>query len=406
MEQIAPAGPVYQAGTLSGNPLAMAAGLATLEVLARPGVWERAERWAAQAAEAIARPRPAGRRAGHRAAGRDDAHAVLHRRSRSATTPRPSAPTGRPTTPFFHAMLDGGVYLPPSAFEAAFTSAAHGEPSWSCSRSALALAHGGGSGRRRRGRRARRGLPAQAARRPGRGVRGGRARRRRRSAPSGGTVTSRSSGPNSMAAPPRRLARAAGRARAGGGRRRGGARGAKRATSSAGAAGRAPHVAQPSCSPPASSPTAPSSRSSASRSSTPATRRSRRASPRSSAGGSTRRCSTTSPTPSWRASSPAIRSSSRCGTRCPRLHALERTTARSSRRVQMQRGRKRDADAAAPAGPAGWCRSATDSRSSPTRSPGSCDAEIRLRAPVTQIRRGPKGWTVGAAFQRPSCTTR
>ena len=44
MEQVAPAGPVYQAGTLSGNPLAMAAGLATLDVLARAGIWERAER--------------------------------------------------------------------------------------------------------------------------------------------------------------------------------------------------------------------------------------------------------------------------------------------------------------------------------------------------------------------------
>src|ERR687890_1493961 len=54
MELIAPAGPVYQAGTLSGNPLAMAAGLATLDVLARPGVWDRAERWAARAAESIA----------------------------------------------------------------------------------------------------------------------------------------------------------------------------------------------------------------------------------------------------------------------------------------------------------------------------------------------------------------
>ena len=46
MELIAPAGPVYQAGTLSGNPLAMAAGLATLEVLSRPGVWQRAAQWA------------------------------------------------------------------------------------------------------------------------------------------------------------------------------------------------------------------------------------------------------------------------------------------------------------------------------------------------------------------------
>src|SRR3954452_21601617 len=55
MEQVAPAGPVYQAGTLSGNPLAMAAGLATLDQLARPGTWERAERWAGRLAETLTR---------------------------------------------------------------------------------------------------------------------------------------------------------------------------------------------------------------------------------------------------------------------------------------------------------------------------------------------------------------
>src|SRR6202795_1684639 len=46
MEQLSPVGPVYQAGTLSGNPLAMAAGLATLDVLSRPGVWQQAADWA------------------------------------------------------------------------------------------------------------------------------------------------------------------------------------------------------------------------------------------------------------------------------------------------------------------------------------------------------------------------
>src|SRR3954468_17888703 len=54
MELIAPSGPVYQAGTLSGNPLAMAAGLATLEELARPGVWQRAASWAERATAMIA----------------------------------------------------------------------------------------------------------------------------------------------------------------------------------------------------------------------------------------------------------------------------------------------------------------------------------------------------------------
>jgi glutamate-1-semialdehyde 2,1-aminomutase len=126
MEQIAPAGPVYQAGTLSGNPLAMAAGLATLDVLARPGVWQRAERWAACAADMLAR---AAARAGV---------PLTVQRVGTMLTPFFSAPpvtnyaeAGRADRAahavFFHAMLDAGVYLPPSAFEAAFTSTAHGE---------------------------------------------------------------------------------------------------------------------------------------------------------------------------------------------------------------------------------------------------------------------------------------
>ncbi|HEX6617846.1 MAG TPA: glutamate-1-semialdehyde 2,1-aminomutase [Gemmatimonadales bacterium] len=126
MEQIAPAGPVYQAGTLSGNPLAMAAGLATLDVLARPGIWERAERWAACAAEVLAR---GAARAG-----------VPLRVQRVGTMLTPFFTDSTVTNyaearrtdraayaAFFHAMLDAGVYLAPSAFEAAFTSAAHGE---------------------------------------------------------------------------------------------------------------------------------------------------------------------------------------------------------------------------------------------------------------------------------------
>jgi len=126
MEQIAPAGPVYQAGTLSGNPVAMAAGLATLDVLSRPGVWARAERWAARAAEAIA--------TSARAAGVP----VTVQRVGTMLTPFFSATPVRDYAEakrcdraayaaFFHAMLEGGVYLAPSAFEAAFTSAAHGD---------------------------------------------------------------------------------------------------------------------------------------------------------------------------------------------------------------------------------------------------------------------------------------
>jgi glutamate-1-semialdehyde 2,1-aminomutase len=125
MEQIAPAGPVYQAGTLSGNPLAMAAGLVTLDVLARPGVWDRAERWAASAADAIL----------HAAA--SAGVPVTVQRVGTMLTPFFTAGAVRNFDDakrcdraaygaFFHAMLDGGVYLPPSAFEAAFTSAVHG----------------------------------------------------------------------------------------------------------------------------------------------------------------------------------------------------------------------------------------------------------------------------------------
>ena len=126
MEQIAPAGPVYQAGTLSGNPVAMSAGLATLDVLGRPGVWARAERWAARAAEAITV-----------AAGAAGVPVTVQRVGTMLTPFFTGAPVRdyaeakrcdrAAYNAFFHAMLEGGVYLAPSAFEAAFTSAVHGD---------------------------------------------------------------------------------------------------------------------------------------------------------------------------------------------------------------------------------------------------------------------------------------
>jgi glutamate-1-semialdehyde 2,1-aminomutase len=126
MEYIAPAGPVYQAGTLSGNPLAMAAGLATLAVLSRPGVWQRAEDWANRAASAMSR---AADRAGV---------PLTVQRVGTMFTPFFSAAPVRDFAAakgadreaykrFFHAMLEAGVYLPPSPFEAAFASSVHGE---------------------------------------------------------------------------------------------------------------------------------------------------------------------------------------------------------------------------------------------------------------------------------------
>jgi glutamate-1-semialdehyde 2,1-aminomutase len=139
MEQIAPAGPVYQAGTLSGNPVAMAAGLATLEVLSRPGMWERAEEWARRAAEAIASAASAAgvavtvQRVGTMLTPFFSADPV-HDYAAARRTDRDAYAT------FFHAMLDAGVYLAPSAFEAAFTSTVHGAAELATLEAALASA--------------------------------------------------------------------------------------------------------------------------------------------------------------------------------------------------------------------------------------------------------------------------
>ncbi len=126
MEMVAPAGPVYQAGTLSGNPLAMAAGIATLDVLAERGTWEKAERAAAAAVAALSS-----------AAGKARAPLTVQRVGTMFTpffTDRPvtdfasaKASDRRRHAAFFHQMLEAGVYLPPSQFEAAFTSIVHSE---------------------------------------------------------------------------------------------------------------------------------------------------------------------------------------------------------------------------------------------------------------------------------------
>ena len=125
MDRVAPDGPVYQAGTLSGNPLAMAAGLAMLKVVRRPGFYEELEEksdwFAAEMAGILARV---------------GVPTVLNRVGSMMTcffTPDPVrdyesalwADTDRYGR-YFRAMLDGGVWLAPSQFEAAFISAAHG----------------------------------------------------------------------------------------------------------------------------------------------------------------------------------------------------------------------------------------------------------------------------------------
>lgn len=126
MERVAPTGPVYQGGTLSGNPLAMAAGLATLDVLARDDGWERAADWAERAALAITeQARHAGVPVTVQRVGTmftpffTSERVVDYASARRASATRYAA--------FFHAMLAHGVYLPPSPFEAAFTSTVHGD---------------------------------------------------------------------------------------------------------------------------------------------------------------------------------------------------------------------------------------------------------------------------------------
>jgi glutamate-1-semialdehyde 2,1-aminomutase len=139
MEQIAPSGPVYQAGTLSGNPVAMAAGLATLEVLSRPGTWERAEAWAARLAYLLAKSAASAgigltvQRVGTMLTP-FFSETPVHNFGEAKLTDR--AGYNR----FFHSMLEAGVYLPPSAFEAAFTSTAHGEAELAIIETALTAA--------------------------------------------------------------------------------------------------------------------------------------------------------------------------------------------------------------------------------------------------------------------------
>ncbi|WP_456426872.1 glutamate-1-semialdehyde 2,1-aminomutase [Rhodocaloribacter sp.] len=126
MELVAPAGPVYQAGTLSGNPLAMAAGIATLRALREPGLWRTLEARTAALVDGLGEAA--------RAAGIPIRQARLGTMFGTFFTDRPVydwASVARTDTArfvrFFRAMLENGVYLPPSPFEACFLSTAHGE---------------------------------------------------------------------------------------------------------------------------------------------------------------------------------------------------------------------------------------------------------------------------------------
>jgi glutamate-1-semialdehyde 2,1-aminomutase len=127
MEMIAPLGPVYQAGTLSGNPVAMAAGLKTLELISVPGFYEalgaRTERLVQGLVDSA---RNAGvPLTGNRVGAMFGIFFTEAQRVQNFA--QATACDQAAFRRFFHAMLERGVYLAPSAFEAGFVSAAHSD---------------------------------------------------------------------------------------------------------------------------------------------------------------------------------------------------------------------------------------------------------------------------------------
>jgi glutamate-1-semialdehyde 2,1-aminomutase len=126
MEQVAPLGPVYQAGTLSGNPLAVTAGIETLRLLREPGVYERLEAKARQLGEGL---QDAAQRAGVSVYATRVGSLFCTFFTGQPVTDYPSANTSDTTKfrRYFHALLDAGVYVAPSQFEAGFVSTAHAD---------------------------------------------------------------------------------------------------------------------------------------------------------------------------------------------------------------------------------------------------------------------------------------
>ncbi len=126
MSMVAPAGPVYQAGTLSGNPLAMTAGIKTLELLQKPGSYEYLDRITKKLADGLLQ---VAKETGHAACGGQIsamfglffASGPVHNYEDAKKSD--TAKFGR----FHRGMLERGVYLAPSQFEAGFTSLAHTE---------------------------------------------------------------------------------------------------------------------------------------------------------------------------------------------------------------------------------------------------------------------------------------
>ncbi len=125
MQVIAPVGPVYQAGTLSGNPVAMAAGLATLKLVRAPGFFEKISATAsALCAQLTQAAREQG--VGFCAQSVGSMFGLYFRETPPTSYAEVMQCDKEAFNRFFHAMLAGGIYLAPSAYEAGFVSSAHG----------------------------------------------------------------------------------------------------------------------------------------------------------------------------------------------------------------------------------------------------------------------------------------
>jgi glutamate-1-semialdehyde 2,1-aminomutase len=141
MDQVAPAGPVYQAGTLSGNPLAVAAGIKTLEVISGPGFYERLDRISQRLADGFAGEAKAKdvpftlNRCGSMLTSFFTAESVADYASARASDTASFAI-------FFRELLSQGIYWPPSQFECAMLSATHTETDVDATIAAAAMAFG------------------------------------------------------------------------------------------------------------------------------------------------------------------------------------------------------------------------------------------------------------------------
>ncbi len=126
MSKLAPLGPVYQAGTLSGNPVAVAAGMTTLKIIQQPGFYEQLS---AQTKKLVDGLSDAAKEAGLPFCG--DAVGGMFGIYFTGKVPENYAQMmacdKERFNRFFHLMLDAGVYLAPSAFEAGFVSAMHSD---------------------------------------------------------------------------------------------------------------------------------------------------------------------------------------------------------------------------------------------------------------------------------------